>query len=442
MDKTIKNIEKDFFISPYEIKKIIKDFHSEMNKGLSGKKSSLKMIPTYVIKPDGTEKGRFLALDLGGTNFRVHAIELKGNRKAKSLGSSKFVLQKRHITGKGEELFGFIADSIKSFLKTQTTHPHKKHKIGFTFSFPVEMKRIDSGILIRWTKGFSARGVEGKDVVILLNNSLKRSGLNEAKVVGLANDTVSTLVARSYEDPHCDLGVILGTGTNACYLEKPSKIIKCRKLRNFSKDMIINIEWGNFNKVPIAMFDSDLDSYSPNKGEQIMEKMVSGMYLGEIVRLIVEKLIKEQIVFKNKYPQIFTKRNNFKSEYMSIIEKDISKNFNSIESFLEKHGIQKSTYQDREILKKVCSIVSWRAARISATAMAAVITKRDKRLSKKHTIAIDGSVYEKHPHFANRVKTSLKDIFSKKAKNIKIALTKDASGKGAAVIAALNSEKG
>lgn len=38
------------------------------------------MLPSYVrAVPNGTETGNFLALDLGGTNFRVLLIKLRGH---------------------------------------------------------------------------------------------------------------------------------------------------------------------------------------------------------------------------------------------------------------------------------------------------------------------------------------------------------------------------
>jgi hexokinase len=38
------------------------------------------MLPSYVrAVPNGTERGKFLALDLGGTNFRVLLITLSEN---------------------------------------------------------------------------------------------------------------------------------------------------------------------------------------------------------------------------------------------------------------------------------------------------------------------------------------------------------------------------
>ena len=36
--------------------------------------------------------------------------------------------------------------------------PGRKREIGFTFSFPVNQIAIDSGILIKWTKGFAVSG--------------------------------------------------------------------------------------------------------------------------------------------------------------------------------------------------------------------------------------------------------------------------------------------
>lgn len=114
-------------------------------------------------------------------------------------------------------------------------------------------------------------------------------------VVALVNDTVGTLVSRAYTDPSCRIGVILGTGTNASYVERMQKL---PKLQPHSGDglMLINMEWGNFGSVPDSHLlpfhsvDRVIDKTSPNPGQQLYEKMISGEYLGEIVRLLVEQL--------------------------------------------------------------------------------------------------------------------------------------------------------
>jgi hexokinase len=79
--------------------------------------------------------------------------------------------------------------------------------LGFTFSFPVLQTRLDAGILTRWTKGFSAAGVEGNEVVALLNEAFARRAL-KIKVKAIVNDTVGTLIAHSYSDPQTYIGGI------------------------------------------------------------------------------------------------------------------------------------------------------------------------------------------------------------------------------------------
>ena len=390
-NKKLKSIEKLFNISLKEMRKIMRDFRAEMEKGLAGSPSSLKMLPAYVDIPTGFEKGRFIALDLGGTNFRVVEIELRGGGKAKVTGTMEFRLDKKCISGTADTLFDFLAERVKISVKKFGIDPHKTVKAGFTFSFPMAQTGINTGTLVKWTKGFSVKGVINRDVIGLLREAFARKGLGSIEVAALANDTVGTIAAGSYEDKSCDIGVILGTGTNACYRERLPQ-----------GHMIINIEWGNFNKLRQTHYDRLLDKRSHKPGEQILEKMVSGMYLGEIASILLRDL------------GLFDKNRSIKTEEMSIIESG------------------KST-----AIKKVCGLVSGRASRISAAAIGAIVKKIDPSLKKIHTIAVDGSLYEKHPYFAKNMKKALKEIFGVKASRIRPVLTKDGSGKGAAIIAAI-----
>ena len=54
-------------------------------KGLSSierEDSSVKCFPTFVrALPNGNERGKFLSLDLGGTNFRVIVMELTPDKE-------------------------------------------------------------------------------------------------------------------------------------------------------------------------------------------------------------------------------------------------------------------------------------------------------------------------------------------------------------------------
>lgn len=55
-------------------------------------------------------------------------------------------------------------------------------------------------------------------------------------------------------------------------------------------------------------------------------------------------------------------------------------------------------------------------------------------------MAIDGSVFEHYPHFKNRMYDALREIFGLSADNINLALARDGSGVGAALIAAVMAE--
>jgi hexokinase len=62
-------------------------------------------------------------------------------------------------------------------------------------------------------------------------------------VVAIVNDTVGTLISHAYVDPETYVGVILGTGSNAAYVEKVNQIPKWKThyqdLPVASGDMII-----------------------------------------------------------------------------------------------------------------------------------------------------------------------------------------------------------
>lgn len=440
----IKGLERDFQLSAREMRRIVKDFHREMDRGLSGpgRAGSLKMIPTYADKPTGKEKGKYIALDLGGTNFRVVSLVLKGCGISSDHHVMKFKIRKKYATSTGKRLFGFLAKSVKRFIRENRISLSQRIDLGFTFSFPVKQTGIASGTLVAWTKGFSASGVEGRDIVRLLKISLEREGIDNVSVAALTNDTVGTLAARSYSDGDCDIGVIIGTGANACYVEDVRKIKKLKSGYRKRGTMVINMEWGNFNKLRTTRYDRQLDRESNNPNAQMLEKMVSGLYLGEICRLIMKGLISRKILFGGVTSPEFNRKMFFEGEFVSQVMSDRTRGMTGVRALLRKSGIKETSLRDRETVRKICEIVSVRAARISAAAIVAVVTKMDPYMRRRHTIAIDGSVYEKLPGFSERIKESIEELSGRSSGKIKIMLTKDGSGYGAAIIAAVAARDG
>ena len=76
--------------------------------------------------------------------------------------------------------------------------------------------------------------------------------------------------------------MILGTGTNACYLEDVKNIetLNAEDVPG-QEHMVINTEWGAFGDNGELDFiktkwDENVDEMSVNPGKQIFEKMISG----------------------------------------------------------------------------------------------------------------------------------------------------------------------
>ncbi|MBU0895029.1 MAG: hexokinase, partial [Candidatus Omnitrophica bacterium] len=105
-------------------------------------------------------------------------------------------------------------------------------------------------------------------------------------------------------------------------------------------------------------------------------------------------------------------------------------------------GVKDPGTEDGKTIRKICSLLAVRAARISAAAIFAVITRIDPDIKKRHIVAIDGSVYEKLPGFAENIKSAVSELSGVRTGKIRISLTKDGSGYGAAIIAAVSSAEG
>ncbi len=58
----------------------------------------------------------------------------------------------------------------------------RKYHLGFTFSFPTVQLGLARALLSTWTKGYVCEGVEGRDVVELLEEAIRRKGGMEVQV--------------------------------------------------------------------------------------------------------------------------------------------------------------------------------------------------------------------------------------------------------------------
>lgn len=309
--------------------------------------------------------------------------------------------------------------------------------VGFTFSFPCVQHQLDEGILVSWTKGFKATDVEGHDVVALLKEAVKRQGELNLEIVVLMNDTVGTMMNCAYENFNCEIGLIVGTGSNACYMEEMKNI---EIVEGDEGRMCINIEWGAFGDNGClddirTTFDKLVDINSVNPGKQRYEKMISGMYLGEIVRNILINFTRRGLLFRGLISHVLKTVGIFETKFLSEIESDRLALL-QVRTILQHLGLD-STCDDSVIVKEVCGVVSRRAAQLCGAGMAAVVDKiRENRGLDRLDInvGVDGTLYKMHPHFS----TILKETVLEMAPNCNVTfiLSEDGSGKGAALASA------
>nr|XP_008515920.1 PREDICTED: putative hexokinase HKDC1 [Equus przewalskii] len=414
---------------------------AELEYGLKRDTHSLatvKMLPTYVCgMPDGTEKGKFLALDLGGTNFRVLLVKIRSGRRSVRMYNKIFAIPLEIMQGTGEELFDHIVQCIADFLDYMGLKGAQL-PLGFTFSFPCRQASIDKGTLIGWTKGFKATDCEGEDVVDMLREAIKRRNEFDLDIVAVVNDTVGTMMTCGYEDPNCEIGLIAGTGSNLCYMEEMRNI---ELVEGDEGKMCINTEWGGFGDNGCiddirTQYDKEVDEGSLNPGKQRYEKMTSGMYLGEIVRQILIDLTKQGLLFRGQISERLRTRGIFETKFLSQIESDRLALL-QVRRILQQLGLD-STCEDSIVVKEVCGAVSRRAAQLCGAGLAAIVEKRreDQGLERlRITVGVDGTLYKLHPHFSRILQETVKELAPRC--DVTFMLSEDGSGKGAALITAV-----
>ena len=212
-----------------DIQQIVDLFTSDMSKGLQGKGSTLRMIPTYIEAENQFLTGvPVVAVDAGGTNFRAALVKfnVQGKLEISNLMNAKMPGLEGEISK--TEFFETIADYVRPIAELSD-------RIGFCFSYPTEILPDKDGKLLQFCKEVQAPEVVGE---LIGKNLLEYLGMAEKQIV-LLNDTVATLLAgksasfgREYDS---FIGYILGTGTNTCFIESNRNILKIKGSRSGKK---------------------------------------------------------------------------------------------------------------------------------------------------------------------------------------------------------------
>ena len=446
-------------------------------------------------------------------------VDFHGDSTYHAVHSKKLIPLELMITHEAAELFEFIAVQIEILLRTHRPSCLSSSgnieflSLGLTFSFPVYQNAINSGILLRWTKGFDIPSVVGQDVCQLLQHQIDLRRL-PVKVTALVNDAAGTIMSRAYSLPfhhtRTSIGTIFGTGTNGVYLEKLSKIGKLLDgpFDESTGKMFISIEWGSFDNnlsvLPSTEYDVEINEASINPGNQMFEKRVSGMFLGELLRTVLVKLYSDPGVslfdgsglstgIENREEKALDKRWVVDSSILSIAELDDSEDLAILrQKITDALEIPPSlvSKEDAQAVKIIAHAIGKRAARMGGMALGAVVLKTEQlaeiqslKLGKHFPtsngedyvkngcvanqssegstatdlvtslasdepccidVGVDGSVIEFYPRFEMYMREALravKGIGTAGEKLIQMGIAKDGSSVGAAIIALVTAQQ-
>lgn len=370
------------------------DFLAEMGRGLRGEGSSLLMLPAYLsLEHELPPKGQVVAMDAGGTNFRVALVDRDGNQIR--LGEQTvFPMPGSREPVTREQFLDILAGQL-------ARHPAGS-RIGFCFSFPAEITPDLDGKVLLFDKEVRVENGAGMYLCRDLGVHMRARGMEPPESGAVVNDTVATLLGgyltldRAKYDGW--IGFILGTGINCCYSEAAGRITKLERAPGGS--MIVNMESGGYSGFPQGDYDRLLDGGSEDPGVHSFEKMASGAYLGPLMLLALKGAAEEGL---------------FSPDCAQAVAALDSLPLARVSAYLDGGdpsglpGQLSMDNGDRAELDGLLDGLLDRAAELIAVSLTAVILQGDMGKTAAHpaAIVVEGSTFHKFRRYREKIEAAM-----------------------------------
>ncbi|RAL46641.1 hypothetical protein DM860_004920 [Cuscuta australis] len=450
--RILRKFARDCATPVQKLRSIADDVVSDMRNSLSPpdrKCGGLQMLPCDVASlPTGEEKGLHYGINLRGDNFLILQAKLGGkNEPVTELSRQEITIPMDVINGTSKDLFDLIGLELAKFMTMhgESTRNGQGHrKLGFTISqLPVVEASASMEAAIR-VNG-SSIGDAAKEVYVNeINECLEKHGV-DLRVLALVDDTIGVLAGGRYYSQESVTAVTLGMGTNAAYVESSSAVEKWPfgKPHKFS-ETVVDMQWGNFysSNLPVTEFDLSLDTESSNPGCRRFEKLISGMYLGEIVRRVLLKIARETCLFGDIVPPKLSVPYLLRSPDMAAMHQDMSEDYEVIsEKLKEIFEITNSDPVSRAIVSDICDIVAQRAARLVGAGVIGILNKLERLDKRISIVTVDGGLYEHYRVFRSYLNGSVWEMLGNElSDNVILEHSHGGSGAGAVFLAALHSQ--
>ena len=213
--------------------------------------------------------------------------------------------------------------------------------------------------------------------------------------------------------------------------------------------VIVNTELSMFGAglLPSNRFDQQLAAAHPLPDFQPLEMLVSGRYLGEIVRLVLLEAIEKAGLISGQVPSILKVSYGLDTHVLAKVEAATS--IPEVRKVLVEH-VSDIVYSDEDIaaIRRIVRAVSKRASACIAAAVYALRSVRDGAESKAkmveemaepahETVACAGAVIQQYPGFMAATQSVLDKLYEidteTKGKRVVLCIAHESSLLGAAV---------
>jgi len=402
MNTTVSSfLAKHNFVNHVDILSVADGILDDMKKGLRKEKADQDMIRTFCNPPSQSVSGKsVIVIDAGGTNFRSCLVSFddNGNPQISEMEKTKMPGVEKELSR--ADFFEQIANNLEHL-------KNKSDRIGFCFSYPMEIQEDGDGKLLGFSKEVKAPEVVGSLVGQELKKALSAHGWNTIKRITLCNDTVAALLAGAacaddISDYSSYIGYILGTGMNAAYIQPDCDCCKIKK-------QIIVCESGKYTSVNRSDFDIEFDKTTVKPGTFLLEKLCSGAYLGPVSAIALKTAAKDGL-FTEKYAEKISALDS-----LTLIEADsFLHNPRSASSTLGKIAAECASEEDYDRSFQILDAIVERSARYASAILIACTLKtgEGKNASKPVCILCDGTTFHKTYMIKDRVSGYLDQLLT------------------------------
>lgn len=374
-------------LSPLEQSLASHHYRRELLAGLAGQTSSVKMFPSLLspVDPASLKEGQeALVVEIGGTNLYGARVQIQDGKPV-IIASHEDPLKRKKFDSV-QDFYETIAGGVEQILRGP-----QPSALGIVYSFPGEAVRTQQGVDVRspskLTKDFEIPGIQDKLVGKAFKRVLQKYGLTSDLPTVVLNDTVAVLFSRGSK-----IGGVVGSGFN---------------LAMQTNKGIVNSESGGFAFKPTHRFAQAIYRNSGNVGNQLAEKQIAGLYLGQQMEAIVEELGLRSLLPKSKITG------------------------ETVTTLLEYKGIDSKML----VLNEAAQRLRNRSAQIVGVLVGtAISTFPDVFAEQQIDIPVEGSLFWKMPEYKDRALDTAQRFSQKELRFLQV----EKAGRIGAAVAALS----